>query len=102
MPELIIIDRNILEEMKEKIEDLSEKLEKLHLRYNTSGKELVLDNQGACEILNITPRTLTDYRQRGKLAFSQIEGKFYYRPADIDRFIRSGYIRQKANRNVKP
>jgi hypothetical protein len=34
-----------------------------------------LDNQDACQILNVSPRTLQTLRQNGTLAYSQIEHK---------------------------
>ncbi|MFR9592821.1 MAG: helix-turn-helix domain-containing protein [Rikenellaceae bacterium] len=42
-----------------------------------------LDNQDVCEILNIKPRTLQSYRDSGRIAYSQIGKKIFYRPEDV-------------------
>ncbi|MBK5721696.1 helix-turn-helix domain-containing protein [Dysgonomonas sp. Marseille-P4677] len=40
-----------------------------------------------CQILNIQPRTLQSYRDNGKLGFSQIEGKIFYRNEDVQKLL---------------
>ena len=54
-----------------------------------------LDNQDACQILNISPRTLQTLRQNGTLAYSQIEHKTYYKPEDVERIIPIVEVRKK-------
>lgn len=46
-----------------------------------------LDNQEVCDILNISKRTLQNYRDSGKLSYSQIGYKIYYRPEDVEQLI---------------
>ena len=46
-----------------------------------------LDNQDVCRILNIGKRTLQTYRDRGKLPFTQIDRKMYYKPADVEKVL---------------
>ncbi len=48
-----------------------------------------LDNQEVCEILNVSKRTLQTYRDNGRLPFTQIDRKMYYRPADIELLLNS-------------
>jgi hypothetical protein len=48
-----------------------------------------LDNQEVCEILNVSKRTLQTYRDNGKLPFTQIDRKMYYKPADIEALLNS-------------
>ena len=42
------------------------------------------DNQGVCQMLNISPRTLLTLRDNGKLAYSQINRKVYYKTEDVE------------------
>ena len=46
-----------------------------------------LDNQDVCTILNIGKRTLQTYRDRGKLPFTQIDRKMYYKPTDVEKVL---------------
>jgi excisionase family DNA binding protein len=50
-----------------------------------------MDNQDVCELLHISKRTLQHYRDSGKLPFSQIGAKIYYKASDIDAFLQSNY-----------
>jgi len=58
-----------------------------------------LDNQDACQILNVSPRTLQTLRQNGTLAYSQIEHKTYYKPEDVERIIPIVEVRKKDTRS---
>ena len=42
-----------------------------------------MDNQDVCLRLEISPRTLQTLRDTGRLAFTQIQRKIYYRPEDV-------------------
>ena len=42
-----------------------------------------MDNQDVCLRLDISPRTLQTLRDTGRLAFTQIQRKIYYRPEDV-------------------
>ena len=46
-----------------------------------------LDNQEVCNLLNISKRTLQYYRNTGKLSFSQINSKCYYKASDIEKLL---------------
>ena len=46
-----------------------------------------LSSQEACALLGISIRSLQNYRDSGKLAYSQIGNKLYYKSADIERLI---------------
>ena len=40
-----------------------------------------------CEKLNVSKRTLQTYRDSGRLAYSQINHKLYYRLEDVEAFL---------------
>ena len=46
-----------------------------------------MDNQDVCLRLDISPRTLQTLRDTGRLAFTQIQRKIYYRPEDVEKLI---------------
>lgn len=46
-----------------------------------------LDNQDVCNLLNISYRTLQYYRNTGKLSFSQINSKCYYKASDVEKLL---------------
>ena len=84
--EFIIMDAALFDLLLEKLNRLVDEASKIR-----SGKDVVLekwlDNQEVCEILSISKRTLQTLRDTGKLAFTMIEHKIYYRPKDVDVFI---------------
>lgn len=47
-----------------------------------------LTNEDVCGILNVSKRTLQTYRDSGKLSYSQIGYKIYYRPEDVEQLIK--------------
>ena len=84
--EFIIMDAALFDLPLEKLNRLVDEASKIR-----SGKDVVLekwlDNQEVCEILSISKRTLQTLRDTGKLAFTMIEHKIYYRPKDVEAFI---------------
>lgn len=51
-----------------------------------------LDNQDVCEILNVTKRTLQNYRDNGTLPYTHIERKIYYKPEDVENLLRASRL----------
>ena len=52
-----------------------------------------LKNEDVCRLLNIKKRTLQYYRDSGKLAFSRIGNKCYYKVADVEKLINNSLIK---------
>lgn len=46
-----------------------------------------LDSQEVCLLLGVSKRTLQYYRSSGRLTYSQIGSKIYYKTSDIERII---------------
>ena len=42
-----------------------------------------LDSKHICDSLQISPTTLQTFRDNGKLAYSQIDRKIFYKPEDV-------------------
>lgn len=60
-----------------------------------------IDTQEVCEMLHLSKRTLQNYRDQGKIPFSQIDGKMYYRHKDIMNILESNYTPLKPSRTSK-
>jgi len=60
-----------------------------------------LCGQEVCALLNISIRSLQNYRDSGKLAYSQVGNKLYYKSTDIERLItdctRDNQLKKKTN-----
>ena len=54
---------------------------------NTRQPDKWLSGREVCALLGISIRSLQDYRDSGKLGYSQIGNKLYYKSADIERMV---------------
>lgn len=84
-----IIDDRVYEKMKYLIKMLHEKSQNLVPK---SAKEGWLDNQDVTMLLDISPRTLQAYRDRGVIAYSQIGYKCYYKWEDVKLLIEKSKV----------
>ena len=86
--EIINIEARTFEAMMARFDSFTQKIEALCGRHHKD-KNLKewLDNQDVCLILNISPRTLQTLRDTGKLAYTQIDRKMYYKPEDVEKVI---------------
>ena len=78
---LIIIDRKAWERHRSEFADFIHRVEKLI--GNPPKTEQWLDNEAVCKRLGISKRTLQSYRDTGKIPFSMIGHKCYYKQTDI-------------------
>jgi excisionase family DNA binding protein len=67
------------------------------LRKHSESKELKewLDSQDVCEILGVTKRTVQTLRETGKLGFTMIAHKVYYRREDVKKFLDASLTRKE-------
>ena len=86
---VITIESEAFQQIVKSLEAIKEKLNKE--KGTTPLQEVWMDNQDVCELLHISKRTLQHYRDSGKLPFSQIGAKIYYKASDIDTFLQSNY-----------
>ncbi|MCM0372115.1 helix-turn-helix domain-containing protein [Bacteroides fragilis] len=54
-----------------------------------------MDGQDVCLRLDISPRTLQTLRDTGRLAFTCLQSKFYYKPEDVEKLMAYVGIRRK-------
>ena len=62
-------------------------------------KETWIDGQDVMHTMHISKRTLQTLRDNGTLPFSRINGKFYYKVADIENLLESNYSQSKTTGN---
>ena len=87
---VIMIEGKAFAQMEQALEKLLNEIEKACDSYGIE-KEW-LDNQDVCTLLNIKPRTLQYYRDSGKMPFSMIGHKCYYKASDIETLINKSKI----------
>ena len=78
---LIIIDRKAWEQHCSDFADFVHRIEQLI--GNLPEKDEWLDNEAVCRRLGISKRTLQSYRDMGKIPYSMIGYKCYYKDSDI-------------------
>ena len=61
-------------------------------------KETWIDGQDVMLALNISKRTLQSLRDTGIIPYSRINGKFYYKVADLEKLLERNYSRNNKNR----
>lgn len=83
--ELKLIDQKAHARMKEALDDFCREIRKLCA--NPDFDNIWMNNQDVCLLLNISKRTLQHYRDSGKLSFSMIGQKCYYKVADVEKLI---------------
>ena len=77
-------------EIKSALETLTERINKLEL---TESKE-ILDNQDVMQMLNISSRTLQNYRDHGIITYSKLGGKIFYSRSNIEQLIEKNTVKQ--------
>ena len=60
-----------------------------------SFKETWIDGQDVMHTMHISKRTLQTLRDNDTLPYSRINGKFYYKVADIENLLESNYSQSK-------
>jgi hypothetical protein len=86
---VITIESEAFQQIVKNLEAINEKLNKE--KGSSPLSNVWMDNQDVCVLLHISKRTLQHYRDTGKIPFSQIGAKIYYKSSDIDAFLESNY-----------
>ena len=83
----ITIDEKTFNELLFCLEMFIGKVEMLCEHFGEKKLKKWYDNQDVCLKLNISLRTLQNLRASGKLPYTQINRKMFYRPEDVEAFI---------------
>jgi len=86
--ELISIEKRIFDSLVMDLSTLADDAENLSKSEDYFLQEW-MDNQDVCNILNVSKRTLQTYRDNGRLPFTQIDRKMYYKPSDVEFLLNS-------------
>ena len=89
--EVLIFQKEAFEEMAAKFSRFSDRVNELLAKQGGKSLNRWMDNQEVCQQLNISPRTLQDYRNNGIIAYYQLGGKILYKESDIERMLAANY-----------
>ncbi|WP_417266081.1 helix-turn-helix domain-containing protein [Brumimicrobium sp.] len=87
--QVITIESEAFQKLVNQLEAIQQKLNQQ--KETTPLSDVWMDNQDVCALLHVSKRTLQHYRDSGKLPFSQIGAKIYYKASDVDDFLESNY-----------
>lgn len=99
--EVVTIEKRTFSYVFERFTEFAKRIESL-CSTHTQKVENWLDSQEVCLLLGVSKRTLQYYRSSGRLAYSQIGSKIYYKSADIEKIISNSEIRNQSNKQIVP
>ena len=79
---------------KDQFSDLMSKLDTIQSQLNSKAdpkKETFLDNQEFLLLMKISKRTAQAWRDEGKISFSQVGSKIYYKLSDVEKLLQEHY-----------
>ena len=85
--EAIILTKDQYTELVTKLDEINIKLD------NTNNKETYMDNQEFIQLMKISKRTAQTWRDEGKISFSQVGSKIYYKLCDVEGLLQGHYHR---------
>ncbi|PCJ00178.1 MAG: DNA-binding protein [Flavobacteriales bacterium] len=91
---VITIESEVFKSLQNHLEAINNKLDKELCK--TPLSELWLDNQDVIELLHCSKRTLQNYRDSGKLSYSKVGAKLYYKANDIEVLLNNHYLKANA------
>ncbi len=88
--EIVCIDLSAWEMLKTQIMRLTSEVSALKELYQPNPRDGWIDSADVCRALRISKRTLQTWRNNGKIPYSMLGGKVYYRQSDINDLLQSG------------
>lgn len=79
--EAIILSKEQFDALMSKIDDIQHKISVKNL----PKQEVFLDNEEFIKMLKISRRTAQTWRDEGKISFSQVGNKIYYKLSDVEK-----------------
>ena len=99
--EVVTIEKRTFLYICERFTEFAKRIESLYSTH-TQKVENWLDSQEVCLLLGVSKRTLQYYRSSGRLAYSQIGSKIYYKSADIEKIISNCEIKNQSPKQIIP
>ena len=87
--EAVILSKEQFNNLAASIEEIKSAL----LAENKKPSEQYLDNQEFLLLMKISKRTAQTWRDEGKISFSQVGNKIYYRLSDVEDLLQKHYIK---------
>ncbi len=85
--QIVNIEAETFERMLSRVELFADRMGLLCELYGDRDIKQWLDNQDVCQLLNISKRTLQTLRDNGRLVYSRIGHKIYYKPDDVQKIL---------------
>ena len=85
----------------EQYNNLVSRLDNLNVKLEENSKNpqnVFLDNQEFIQLMNISKRTAQTWRDEGKVSFSQIGSKIYYKMKDVEVLLDKNYNKAFKNK----
>lgn len=79
---------------KEQYTDLVQRLDEITIKLNAKNdpkKDTFLDNQEFLLLMKISKRTAQTWRDEGRISFSQVGNKIYYKLSDVEKLLNEHY-----------
>ena len=86
---------------KEKFDGLISKIDEINEKLNSKTvpkQEVFLDNEELIAMLKISRRTAQTWRDEGKISFSQVGSKIYYKLSDVEKTMQDHYNKSFAKK----
>ena len=99
--EVVTIEKRTFLYICERFTEFAKRIESLYSTH-TQKVENWLNSQEVCLLLGFSKRTLQYYRSSGRLAYSQIGSKIYYKSADIEKIISNCEIKNQSPKQIMP
>ena len=99
--EVVTIEKRTFSNVCERFAEFAKRVESL-CSTHTQKVENWLDSQEVCLLLGFSKRTLQYYRSSGRLSYSQIGSKIYYKSSDIERIIADNEIQNQSPKQATP
>ena len=99
--EVVTIEKRTFSYVCERFTEFAKRIESL-CSTHTQKVENWLDSQEVCLLLGFRKRTLQYYRSSGRLVYSQIGSKIYYKSSDIERIIADSETQNQLPKQIMP
>lgn len=98
--EIITIESETFHRIIDKLDQVHQELIKLKDPKKELSKEWI-DTYDVCHVLNVSRRTLTKYLTDGRLSYSKIDGKNFFKLQDVEQFLLDNFGRHLDSRKKK-
>ena len=86
--EIVTIEKKTFKLWQEKFKHFINRMDALCIPLRRK-QDKRLDNCETCRLLNVSAQTMQTYRDMGKLPYSQINNKIYYKISDVETFMQN-------------